>query len=122
MEHVTDNQDKFHDILQVKIDAYVHLIYAITNKYPKEELFGSSSQHKRAALSIALNYIEGFARFRYKVQLNFLEIAFGSLKESQYLLKFANRETWINEDNYSKAYNLGDEIARMLWATIRKMS
>jgi len=53
---------KFHEDLYVYLDKYVHLIYSLTRKFPKEEMFGSSSQLRRSALSVMLNYIEGYAR------------------------------------------------------------
>lgn len=77
MEHETGKN--FHDILKSKIDQYVHEVYRYTKNYPKKEIFSSTSQHRRAALSVALNYIEGFARLRNKVHKNFLEISYGSL-------------------------------------------
>lgn len=68
-----------------------------------------------------LNYIEGYARFRDKVHKNFLEISYGSLKESQYLVKFAYREKWTLEEECNKLYQLGDEIGAMLWSTLQKV-
>ncbi|PJB19449.1 four helix bundle protein, partial [Candidatus Falkowbacteria bacterium CG_4_9_14_3_um_filter_36_9] len=58
----------------------------ITRSFPKDELYGITSQLRRAALSVILNYIEGYARKRDKVYKNFLEISYGSLKEAKYLL------------------------------------
>ena len=76
----------FKEKLKKKMDEYVHFVYQVTRKFPKEELYGVISQLRRAALSIILNYIEGFARRRPAVQLNFFETSYGSLKESKYLL------------------------------------
>ncbi|MBI5328555.1 MAG: four helix bundle protein [Deltaproteobacteria bacterium] len=52
----------FHSQLREKIDKYVHLVYRLTRKLPKEELYGVVSQLRRSALSVMLNYIEGYAR------------------------------------------------------------
>jgi four helix bundle protein len=120
-EYNQGSQEKFHDVLYTKIDAYVHGVYNLTRKYPKEELYAASSQHRRAALSIMLNFLEGYARFRQKVLLNFLETSYGSLKESQYLLAFALAENWISNTEYNKIYAVGDEIARMIWTTLSKI-
>ena len=55
-------RNDFSDKLKRKMDEYVHLVYKLTRKFPKEELYGTTSQLRRAALSVILNYIEGFAR------------------------------------------------------------
>jgi len=83
---------QFHEKLKSKMDEFVHLIYKITKNFPKEELYGVTSQLRRAALSIILNYIEGYARVKDKVHKNFLEISYGSLKEVKYLLHFSLTE------------------------------
>lgn len=75
-------------------------------------------QLRRAALSVILNYIEGFTRRRKKIQLNFFEISYGSLHESMYLLEFALEENWIDQNQYDKGYKLADEIGAMLWSEI----
>ncbi len=114
-------QQKFHDILKIKMDEFVHLVYRISKDFPKDELYGVTSQLRRASLSVILNYIEGYARARSKVYKNFLEISYGSLKESKYLLHFSLVEKYLNEEDYRKAILLNEEIGRMLWAIIQKM-
>lgn len=85
----TNKQLKFHQTLKKLMDEFVHFVYDITSDFPKDELFGVTSQFRRAALSIILNYIEGFARKRTNVMRNFFEISYGSLKEAKYLLYFS---------------------------------
>ena len=111
----------FKDQLKHKMDEYVHFIYKISRQFPKDELYGSVSQIRRATLSIILNYIEGFARRRPAVQLNFFEISYGSLKESKYLLDFSRDEGWINAQDYNQAIKLADEIGAMLWTEISSL-
>ena len=74
------------------MDSYVHLVYKVTKDFPKEERIGVISQFRRSSLSVILNYIEGYARRRPAVQLNFFETAYGSLKESAYLFDFSLKE------------------------------
>jgi four helix bundle protein len=112
----------FKSALRKKMDEYVHLIYKISKGFPKEELYSTTSQIKRAALSIILNYIEGYARRKSMVQLNFFETSYGSLKESDYLVDFSNDEGWIeNKKDCKKAKRLGDEIGAMLWTEISQI-
>ncbi len=109
----------YHEKLKSKMDQYVHMVYAITKSFPREEMFGSTSQLRRAALSVILNYIEGYARQRDRVYKNFLEISYGSLKESRYLLDFALAEKYINQDSHAKAVAVADEIGAMLWSVLK---
>ncbi len=111
----------FHDKLKTKMDEFVHLVYRSTRNFPREELYGVTSQIRRAALSIILNYIEGYARGKNKVHKNFLEIAYGSLKETKYLLHFSLIEKYLIQEDYEKAMKLAEEIGAMLWTTITKL-
>ncbi|PJE57830.1 MAG: hypothetical protein COU81_04000 [Candidatus Portnoybacteria bacterium CG10_big_fil_rev_8_21_14_0_10_36_7] len=101
--------------LKTVIDEYVNFIYQITKDFPKEEIYGSTSQIKRSSLSIILNYIEGYARYKPLVRLNFLEIAYGSLMESDYLLDFSRKQMFITENNYNQCKKYTREIGAMLW-------
>lgn len=109
---------KFHEILKSKMDEFVHLVYKITKNFPIDERFGIISQLRRAAVSVILNYIEGYARRRNKIYKNFLETSYGSLKESEYLLEFSEKEGFVNDSNLKRALELADEIGAMLWSTI----
>ena len=113
--------EQFHDKLKEKVDEFAHLIYKVTKKFPKEELYGTVSQLRRAAISVVLNYVEGFARIRPLVKINFFEMSYGSLQESKYLLEFAADEKWIDNDEFNHARNLGEEIGAMLWKTIENL-
>jgi four helix bundle protein len=115
------SEKSFHEKLKSKIDSYVHGVYRVTKKFPKEEVFGSTSQIRRSSLSVALNYVEGYARRRSAVHKNFLEIAYGSLQESKYLLDFAEKENYINKEESVPLINLADEIGAMLWSTMSKL-
>lgn len=106
---------EFQKKLKSLMDEYVNFVYDVTKKFPKEELYSSVSQWRRATLSIILNYIEGYARKRPLVQLNFLETSFGSFKESKYLLFFSKKREFIMEDEYDKGSKLTEEIGKMLW-------
>src|SRR3989344_1323908 len=113
--------ETFHVRLKKKMDEYVHLIYRFTKSFPKEELYGVIYQLRRASLSVILNYIEGYARGKDKAHKNFLEIAYGSLKESKYLLHFSLVEKYITEKDYKHALQLNEDIGAMLWGIIRNL-
>ncbi len=103
------------------MDEYVGKVYDFSKYFPREEIFGVTSQLRRASLSVILNYIEGYARGRNKVLKNFLEISYGSLKESKYLIYFSFKRKYLNEKEYKELLKLNDKIGAMLWGTLRKL-
>ena len=115
------SSDNFHGKLRKLIDTYVHNSYDLTKKFPKDELFGATSQTRRATLSIALNYVEGYARQRKAVLRNFLETSYGSLKESEYLISFAITRGWATDAETADLRKIGNEIGAMLWSTISRI-
>jgi four helix bundle protein len=110
--------ENYCEVLKSKMDNYAHLVYLFTRRFPREEIFGVISQLRRASLSVILNYVEGYARRRgdncptYK---NFLNISYGSLKESQYLIGFSYKEKYLTNLEYSKLSTMADEIGAMLY-------
>ena len=68
-----------------------------------------------------LNYVEGYARHRNRVNKNFLEISYGSFKESYYLLEFSFKEGYLDKMDYEKLIILGDRIGAMIWGIISKI-
>lgn len=103
------------------MDQYVNRVYDVSKKFPKNELFGVTSQLRRAALSVPLNYVEGFARQRNAVLKNFLETSYGSLKESRYLINFSFGREYINKTEHDELIALNDRIGRMLWGIFTKL-
>lgn len=116
-------EETFFNKTKYKADNFVFLIYEISKKFPKEELYGITSQTRRAAISVILNIIEGFARRKgrnCKVFKNFLEISYGSLKEVNYLVYFSYKQKFISESEYKEAIKLSDELGAMIWTIIKK--
>ncbi len=103
------------------MDEYAHFVYKISKNFPKEELFGTTSQLRRSALSVILNYIVGFTRQRKAVKLNFWEISYGSLKESRYLLHFTLKEGYLKKEDYNTGLKLSEEIGAMLWQSMQSL-
>ena len=115
------SEANYFDKLKIKMDEYAHLVYKLSKAFPKEEIYGITSQLRRATLSVILNYIEGYARVKKAVKKNFWEIAYGSLKESKYLLHFSFVEKYLAQNDYLKAARLSEEIGAMLWRAIESM-
>lgn len=114
-------ENKFHSELKKLMDEFVTEVYGVTKKFPKYELYGLTSQLRRAALSIILNYIEGYARQRKQVLKNFLEIAYESLKETKYLVHFSCKQNYLDSSNYKKLEKMSDRIGAMLWGILKNL-
>jgi S23 ribosomal protein. len=114
-------EEGYHQKLGRLMDEYVHGVYSVTKKFPREELYGTTSQFRRATLSVVLNYIEGYSRGREKVYKNFLEISLGSLKESRYLIGFCFKEGYLENSDYNRLLKQANEISAMLLGTLRNM-
>lgn len=73
-------------------------IYHITRSFPKEEIYGITSQIRRAAASISANIAEGFGRHTNNDKLHFYTIAYGSLLEVKNFLYLAQKLEYIDEE------------------------
>lgn len=97
------------------------MIYKLTEAFPKTEIYGLTSQMRRAAVSIASNIAEGAARFSNKEFLQFLNIANGSLSELDTQLDIALRLQYFT-DNARKDLDLHIEsIAAKLTGLINSV-
>ncbi len=82
-------------------DEVALLVYRLTASFPKEELYGLTSQMRRAAVSIPSNIVEGCARESQADYLRFLYIAFGSLRELRYQLSLSKRLGFLPKQDFS---------------------
>jgi len=110
--------EDYHDKLRRLIVEYIALGYKALKKFPDDEKYGMISQCKRASVSVLLNYLEGFARVKKKVVINFYEISYGSLQETIGIFYLAVFLKFISTDEYKELFKLKEEIARMLWSTL----
>lgn len=115
------NDTDYHRELKNVMEEYAHRIYDVTENFPKNEIFGITSQLRSASLSIPLNYTEGFARRRKAVLKQFLEVAYGSLKESEYIVQFAGKRGYIKTEDLEKLHKQLDKMGKMLWGIIEKI-
>ena len=109
------------DIGTKKADKLAHEVYKITRNFPREELYGLTSQLRRAVLSVVLNIIEGFARQGKKEHKRFLGIAYGSLKETKYLIIFCHEEKLIKTVDFKILIKDCNEVAKILWVKIQSL-
>jgi four helix bundle protein len=93
-------------------------VYRVTARYPKTELYGLTSQVRRAATSVPANIAEGFKRASRADKARMLNLAQGSLEELRYFLLLARDLGY--ESDARLAADL-DEVARLLDAYRRKI-
>ena len=96
-------------------------IYAITRKFPKEEIYGLSNQLRRASVSVASNIAEGYGRITRNDYKRFLSFSFGSTFEIQTQLIICIEIGIINNEDFNESMMLSKEISAMLYAIMRKL-
>lgn len=90
MESAAAKSKTYHDLfVWQKAHQFVLRVYANTKAFPREEVFGLTSQLRRSAVSIVANVVEGYKRKGAKEKLRFLNISQASLEESRYFLELA---------------------------------
>ena len=101
-----ENKKKIQSFTDLQVWQESHklvlLIYQITKKFPKEELFSLTNQMRRAAISITSNIAEGFARQSFKEKLQFYYITLGSLTELQNQILIAKDLKYLNHAEFGK--------------------
>lgn len=97
-----------------KAHRFALKIYKITSSFPKDELYGLTSQMRRAAVSIPSNIVEGCGRDRQTELARFVHIASGSASEIEYQLILAHDLGYIHDEIYPDLNAEINEIKRML--------
>ena len=85
-----------------KADELAFEVYGATKTFPKEEIYGLTSQIRRSALSIPTNIVEGYSRRSDKELARFVSISLGSLAEIKYLLYFSGRLGYFKKDELDR--------------------
>ena len=102
-------------------DQVALAIYKETRSFPREEVFGLTSQLRRAAVSIASNIVEGAARFSEAEYLRFLDTAYGSAREVEYQVGLAFRLGFLPAQSHRELSALAVEISKVLNGLLRSL-
>lgn len=117
------NKDKIKSFEDLKVwrdaHAFTLLVYKTTEKFPSHELFGLTSQIRRATSSIGANIAEGFGRYHYKEKIKFYLTARGSAVESQNHILLAKDLKYISFVESEKLLDNVKEILRELNGLIK---
>ncbi|MBL0012668.1 MAG: four helix bundle protein [Flavobacterium sp.] len=96
--------------------------YQLTQKFPKEEIFGLTSQIRRCSVSIPSNIAEGYGRQSNKDFARFLNIAVSSLFEYQTQIEIAKNINYINEEEFNQLYEKSRELEAMIISFTKKVN
>ncbi|HZJ24361.1 MAG TPA: four helix bundle protein [Anaerolineales bacterium] len=113
------------DFRQLKVWEKAHqvalAIYKATKEFPKEELYGLTSQIRRASMSIPTNISEGCGRNTDAEFARFLQIAMGSASETEYQLLLSHDLGFLNKEQYDKLNIEVTEVKRMLASLLKTL-
>lgn len=110
MNHTTFQFEKL-KVYQKALDV-IDNVYKYTNDFPKDELYGITSQFRRAAISVSLNIAEGSARSKKDFR-RFLDIAQGSVYECIALLTICMRRGYLKETPATELHIAFTELSKM---------
>lgn len=99
-------------------DELALLVYKATKGFPKSEVWGLTSQMRRAAVSVPANIVEGSARRNRNEYLHFLYIAMSSLSELNYYIRFTKELGYLDTESYEKSWIKSQEGLRTLHGLI----
>ncbi|NUQ24434.1 MAG: four helix bundle protein [Saprospiraceae bacterium] len=100
----------------------LEMVYLNTQTFPKEEMYGLTSQTRRAAVSIPANIAEGYGRKNRKEYLHFLSIANGSLTELETHLLIAQRIKYLNQQHMDLIQEQLNSVGRLLTALRKSLA
>lgn len=96
-------------------------IYQLTKRYPKDEIYGLTSQIRRCSISISSNIAEGAGRSGKKEFKYFLNIAYGSSFELETQLIISKNLKYVDDDRFESLYDKLTEIQKMLYNLIKSI-
>lgn len=102
--------------------AYAEEIYRLTEGFPKDELYGLTSQLRRAAVSISSNIAEGSGSSTIKDYSNYLNVAIKSTLETVSELVISEKRGYINTQKREELYEKAEALIRKMRAFKRSLS
>jgi four helix bundle protein len=96
-------------------------IYTVTEKFPNKELYGLTSQMRRAAVSIPSNIAEGFKRYHNREYKQFLFVALGSCAELETQLIISKELNYINKKDTERIVEKLDHLSKMTTVLMRRL-
>lgn len=114
-------QDYHNLVVWKKSLEFVKLVYRLVKLFPSDELYGLTSQLRRAAISVLANIVEGRGKATDKDFLKFLYIANGSLNECQCYFELARELEYINQEQFAYMYNKSKEVGYLLYKLIKSI-
>ena len=102
-------------------DDLAVLVYSKTKSFPREELYGITSQSRTAAVSVPTNIAEGASREHKREYVHFLYVARGSIAETEYLLHLAKRLEYLQNNEYKELEDLRKKAAKTLHGLINSV-
>jgi four helix bundle protein len=114
--------DSFRDLLVWQRAVQMSVaIYRLTANFPKEEVFGLTSQLRRSGVSVASNIAEGYGRSSTGEYKQFPGMARGSILEVQTQLVIARELDFGEVEALQRAVGLSEEVGKMLAAILKKL-
>ena len=108
-------------IVWQKAHAFVLKVYSYSESFPKSELYGLTSQFRRAAVSIAANIAEGYAKKSLSDKVRFFNISQGSLEECSYYIVLSKDLKYITEEQADILDQLSNDITKLLQSYINRI-
>ena len=96
-------------------------IYKLTSEFPREEIYGLTSQIRRACASIPTNIAEGCGRESSADFARFLQIAMGSASETEYLILLAHDLKYLTADQHAELMDTTIRVKKMLTALVKNV-
>jgi len=95
--------------------SFVLAVYRITKGFPSEEVYGLTSQFRRAAVSVEANIAEGYKKLSKADKLRFMNISQGSIEECRDYLLLSRDLQYIDEQQFSELFVLMEDASKMLY-------
>ncbi|MBX9726868.1 MAG: four helix bundle protein [Rickettsiales bacterium] len=118
MERISSYKDL---VVWQKATQLALFVYKATKSFPKEEMYGLTSQIRRCSVSVPSNIAEGSERNSTRDFLRFINMAHGSLAELETQFYIAQQLEYVSAENYEQLQTKAAEIGRMLNGLAKKL-